>query len=752
MADIARIGFSADTGALTDAKTKLDALSPSAAKTEKSVNSLNQELAETGNAAQQAAVGLDKATKATDRNTAANKRNSSNTVPSIAGGRLNNNPWAKGLQPVNDNIDKANKGLNAMRANTANIAAQFQDIGVTAAAGMNPLIIGLQQGTQLSAVFAASIANGESAIQALAASFRQVLGVTALFTIGIVAIAAALIQLVNWTKVAQVALNGMADVIETIAPYAVLAAAGLALLYAPAIIGGITLLSETILGLTARLAGLAIGFALANPALAFIAGFIAVVAAAVIFRDEITKLFGKDLVGAAKDGINLIVGAFKGAYEGIKAAWGLLPQAIGDIFIQVYNNVIDTLEKLINASIRGINTLVDFLPDWMKPDGGLITGKADFSSWKGEVSGAAKEVAGIFRDEMDKAIGPDYVGAVVDVISKGASNVADKLRNLASGLGKDTKKKKHGGKTDAEKFQDIITGANNQIATLKAQQDALGMTAEAAAELKYQTQLLNEAAQKNIKLTPEQTARLMALGKQMGDLEVATKTAAEALDFVKDGFKGFINDMASGLKQGQSFWEAFGNAALNVLDKIADKLLNDVLDAIFQTQKAAAGGLGGAQSGGFLGSVLGWIGGAFGIGGGGFSDWDKAIADLGIGLFAKGGAFANGISGYSNQVVNKPTMFAFASGAGLMGERGPEAVMPLTRMGNGDLGVQMSQDRTANDNAPIPVNININLKGANGDKQIAMIARQAVYDGLNEFNDSVLPGRVVEISNDPRAR
>src|SRR5215217_9053164 len=35
---------------------------------------------------------------------------------------------------------------------TANIAAQFQDIGVTAAMGMNPIMIALQQGTQLSAV------------------------------------------------------------------------------------------------------------------------------------------------------------------------------------------------------------------------------------------------------------------------------------------------------------------------------------------------------------------------------------------------------------------------------------------------------------------------------------------------------------------------------------------------------------------------------------------------------------------------
>jgi phage-related minor tail protein len=43
--------------------------------------------------------------------------------------------------------------------------------------------------------------------------------------------------------------------------------------------------------------------------------------------------------------------------------------------------------------------------------------------------------------------------------------------------------------------------------------------------------------------------------------------------------------------------------------------------------------------------------------------------------FAKGG------------IVDKPTIFPFASGVGLMGESGPEAVMPLTRTSGGKLGV-----------------------------------------------------------------
>ena len=55
--------------------------------------------------------------------------------------------------------------------------------------------------------------------------------------------------------------------------------------------------------------------------------------------------------------------------------------------------------------------------------------------------------------------------------------------------------------------------------------------------------------------------------------------------------------------------------------------------------------------------------------------------------FAKGGTF-------TNQIIAKPTYFRFAKGSGfgtgLMGEAGPEAIMPLTRGADGSLGVSAS--------------------------------------------------------------
>lgn len=56
---------------------------------------------------------------------------------------------------------------------------------------------------------------------------------------------------------------------------------------------------------------------------------------------------------------------------------------------------------------------------------------------------------------------------------------------------------------------------------------------------------------------------------------------------------------------------------------------------------------------------------------------------------AKGGVYNSpSLSAYSGQIVTSPTFFAFARGAGVMGEAGPEAVMPLSRGPDGKLGVK----------------------------------------------------------------
>ncbi|EMC8453769.1 phage tail tape measure protein, partial [Escherichia coli] len=59
-----------------------------------------------------------------------------------------------------------------------------------------------------------------------------------------------------------------------------------------------------------------------------------------------------------------------------------------------------------------------------------------------------------------------------------------------------------------------------------------------------------------------------------------------------------------------------------------------------------------------------------------------------LSLNANGGIYQSAdLSRYSGTVVNRPTFFAFAKGAGVMGEAGPEAILPLRRGADGKLGV-----------------------------------------------------------------
>lgn len=57
---------------------------------------------------------------------------------------------------------------------------------------------------------------------------------------------------------------------------------------------------------------------------------------------------------------------------------------------------------------------------------------------------------------------------------------------------------------------------------------------------------------------------------------------------------------------------------------------------------------------------------------------------------ARGNAFAGGraVPFASGGIVNSPTLFPMRGGTGLMGEAGPEAIMPLARGRDGKLGVR----------------------------------------------------------------
>jgi TP901 family phage tail tape measure protein/lambda family phage tail tape measure protein len=87
-------------------------------------------------------------------------------------------------------------------------------------------------------------------------------------------------------------------------------------------------------------------------------------------------------------------------------------------------------------------------------------------------------------------------------------------------------------------------------------------------------------------------------------------------------------------------------------------------------------------------------------------------------LFAKGGAISEGrtLAYASGGILHHPTTFAMARGTGLAGEAGPEGIFPLTRMSNGDLGVQVSGGGGTVINSPVQVSVTVNSDNSTDSK------------------------------------
>lgn len=171
--------------------------------------------------------------------------------------------------------------------------------------------------------------------------------------------------------------------------------------------------------------------------------------------------------------------------------------------------------------------------------------------------------------------------------------------------------------------------------------------------------------------------------KEMADIQgvwddVASERANDALDKL-NGTNKAMDEFAK-------------EAARNIQDSFADFLfdpfangLDGMVDGFAKTLQRMAAEAASAQ---ILSQIGSWASSYTGSGAG----WINAIGGA-LTKNAKGGVYDSpSLSAYSNSVVSRPTTFAFAKGAGLMGEAGPEAIMPLTRTASGKLGVQAVGD------------------------------------------------------------
>jgi len=194
--------------------------------------------------------------------------------------------------------------------------------------------------------------------------------------------------------------------------------------------------------------------------------------------------------------------------------------------------------------------------------------------------------------------------------------------------------------------------------------------------------------------TPEEIARWRELAEAQWELNEAKEIARNNADFEREVFAVMTDSLTDFITGAKSAKEAIGGMMRALADLVLQYLVLIPLKRAFES----AGGFGG--------------------------------------LFADGAAFSGGnVVPFANGgIVAGPTMFPMSRGrTGLMGEAGPEAIMPLKRGSDGKLGVASSGGGGGVMFAP-NVSVSVTDNRSDGDPvQMGQIIGKAVEAKMAEF-------------------
>ncbi|URM25207.1 MULTISPECIES: phage tail tape measure protein [Leclercia] len=218
-------------------------------------------------------------------------------------------------------------------------------------------------------------------------------------------------------------------------------------------------------------------------------------------------------------------------------------------------------------------------------------------------------------------------------------------------------------------------------------------------------------------------------------VDEATDYSSMAADGMRQAMGGAVTTITDMLNGNVDSWKDWGVSVLKIIQNV---LVNMMV-------ANAASSIGSLFSFGASSAVTASSGAAIQNAGSNFT------------FNAKGGVYDSpSLSAFSNSIVDTPTFFAFAKGAGVMGEAGPEAIMPLTRAADGSLGVRAVSsgvnNATGYSNTAITVHapVNITQDGSAGEisnantastaRQLEGIVQQTLTDRLRK---EISPGGIL---------
>lgn len=198
-------------------------------------------------------------------------------------------------------------------------------------------------------------------------------------------------------------------------------------------------------------------------------------------------------------------------------------------------------------------------------------------------------------------------------------------------------------------------------------------TAFLASEQQKQLEIVRSSADERAKAEGSYS---LGFRKGVSDWVTTSKNAyAQMRDLAVSSFDAMADGVATFATTGKFNFSSFATSVIADLIKIQTRMAaSSLLSSLFGIGMSAAGAAAGGAASGSGGAT-----GDMGMGTG----WQNYVPN------AKGGVYASpSLSAFSGQIVDRPTTFAFAKGAGLMGEAGEEAIMPLKRGADGVLGVR----------------------------------------------------------------
>lgn len=254
--------------------------------------------------------------------------------------------------------------------------------------------------------------------------------------------------------------------------------------------------------------------------------------------------------------------------------------------------------------------------------------------------------------------------------------------------------------SNGEKLSDITLGSEEEGGAGEKQLETFKALNEQAATLRTQLQDLFVQGGEDTEQFAGLKAQYEGITAQIQGATDATKQFKEAsvdsFDFAGSAADNFSRNATRSLlspwEEGETAADRFKEVALNTIaDILAEFIAAELKKQAVALVTAVFTGGSSIASGFFTGAAGGTTASAKGNAFSGGAVTDK---------FANGGAF-------TNSIVSSPTTFPMAGGkTGLMGEAGPEAIMPLDRDSSGRLGVQVQQAPVVNNiinNAPVQI-------------------------------------------------